>query len=763
MSDNDVKRMTQTPEGRLIAHTISFPGIHHVDQSGNLVSHPDNRSDIPFSGRADELHYPDDMVTADAEGTFFIKRRDGKTTKAGSLEKLTTSSVVTETSPARWGLTETLADFDPVSRRSEIQGAADAAEAWIRGEVDRNMWNFYLFAGGDFGNNRALFTGNFSEQGIGSELYDFAPLPSSLLESSRSNGCYAKRWTVDLSVNQWASINFQTGVLLNDGSIGPSSGLTSESKVDLSGHRRLRLTLWAEADTKCTVRTGDATPEHPDSTTRVLAPEVQLTTSPQEFTFDFTNEDDLSAMDTFLTLGVDRNIAAQQVHTIYVARAYYEATDRSREPIFDGCWIKSWTTSDPRGEFDIIMQNVSFVYDQALALCVMLAASARLDASSEQRTEDLRRAWWLAHAIIYAVENDSKYNDGRVRNAYRCGPMRAPPGFEQKRGARLPGWWPREGISRDGSTIFVGEEGVYGQDEYAVSTWTGNVAWAAIALCAFARNSTPKESQQNMAIEAAERMGDFLLNRAKFDGFGGFSGGMFGFDGTDQTELRWRSTEHAADVYAACAQLQKVTFKVKKWEALQRHALLFTDRMYHVGSLPATTSSPSSSSQLPAALYWTGTSPDGTINKSNLPLDPILWTIYGTGGHRKDAVRLDALRWADRELRLVPGDPFSLAKYSRVSEGGWIEGTGQLAVAFNEYGFSDRSTASLVSCLPHQTSRGGFYSVDREAADTGFDLPGTSGRKWSYFRREHVGATCWFALAASFRNPFTMPHDGCVP
>jgi hypothetical protein len=760
-----MERLTYGVTKNEFAQSVIFPGVK-VSSGPDSVAHQDDRSHIAFSGRADELYYPDDMISVDEQGALWVKTSTGSLTLAGQIQVPPTSGG--DGSSGSDKMFRSLPSLTP-SHILSVEEARVKAESWIASEIDRNMRRFYVYAGGDYGNNRASFCANFSQTGGGSDLYDFAPLPSSFLaDASRQNGLYAKRWTVDLAANTWAAINFQTGLLNADGSVGPSSGLTAQSKVDLGAYRRLRVTLWADADdTVCNLRTGDASPEHPDTLTRELARGIQLSTVPREFVFDLTEDgDDLSSMDTFLTLAIDFDIAPQKQHVIYVANVYYEQTDLSRPSVFDehGCWIKSWTTKDPAGEFDIVMQNASFVYDQALALYVMLAGAESANSSSE-RERFLKRATWLARALVFAIENDTVYDDGRLRNAYMCGPASPPAGFEA-RGARPPGWWPREGTSaRDGTNVFVGEEGVYGQDEYAISTWTGNVAWAVMALCACSeqlrRSSTSKLSTDVSVSgidEAALAMGGFLEARKKDDGYGGFSGGVFGFDGS-QTEIAWRSTEHSADVYAACASLARLPLVKEatdsdtiRWTRLARHALRFTDRMFYDGALEDGSS---------AVLYWTGTDPDGSINKSNLPLDPIVWTIYGTGLLRADAVRLRALEWADDKLRVNSHDPFSLAKYSVVSGGGWIEGSGQMATCFNVYGLSDYGTATLTACLPHQLADGGFYSVDRDL-ETGFDLPGMEDRAWFYLRRQHVGGTCWFALAAAARNPFDMPFDGII-
>ena len=52
-------------------------------------------------------------------------------------------------------------------------------------------------------------------------------------------------------------------------------------------------------------------------------------------------------------------------------------------------------------------------------------------------------------------------------------------------------------------------------------------------------------------------------------------------------------------------------------------------------------------------------------------------------------------------------------------------------------------------------ARGGVYPACRDGLTTGFTkFWGDKEEPWVYYRRPHVGAACWFALAALDHNPY---------
>jgi hypothetical protein len=79
------------------------------------------------------------------------------------------------------------------------------------------------------------------------------------------------------------------------------------------------------------------------------------------------------------------------------------------------------TLPTQENDFDVVLRNVAFTYDNALALLAFLARGT---------PDDIRRAEILADAFVYASQNDRFYNDGRLRNAYSSGDLKSFPGWE---------------------------------------------------------------------------------------------------------------------------------------------------------------------------------------------------------------------------------------------------------------------------------------------------------------------------------------------
>src|SRR5258706_7143376 len=159
------------------------------------------------------------------------------------------------------------------------------------------------------------------------------------------------------------------------------------------------------------------------------------------------------------------------------------------------------------------LASSGFSYDNALAIMALVACN------------DVPRARRIGDAFVAATQNDRTFTDGRIRNAYRAGPVKPGP-------VPLPGWWDSH-------------QKIWVEDAYQDGMQTGNAAWVALALLTLdqARAShTYRAAAEGLARWIAEHTED---SREP----GGFSGGMAGFDKT-QTKLEWRSTEHNVDGHA---------------------------------------------------------------------------------------------------------------------------------------------------------------------------------------------------------------------
>jgi hypothetical protein len=89
-------------------------------------------------------------------------------------------------------------------------------------------------------------------------------------------------------------------------------------------------------------------------------------------------------------------------------------------------------------------------------------------------------------------------------------------------------------------------------------------------------------------------------------------------------------------------------------------------------------------------------------------------------------------------------------------DGVWVEGTAQAALAYRAVGRkadADRLFADLLQ----DVSPGGFLWATRSAIlTTGLAIgPESKTADFLYYRRPHLGATAWAALAAQGWNPFT--------
>ncbi len=158
-------------------------------------------------------------------------------------------------------------------------------------------------------------------------------------------------------------------------------------------------------------------------------------------------------------------------------------------------------------DFDLTQANAAYVYDNALAGLLLLAAGHKAPA--------LR----IGQALAIAQAHDRKFNDGRLRNGYAAGPMAIP--------AKLPGFWNAKTNQWD-------------EDPYQVGTDTGPVAWAMLLWAALGM-TTP-----------ANKAGNFLDEtlRAPL----GYYGGLYGYDPSQQ-KLTWESTEQNLDLAVAFRKL----------------------------------------------------------------------------------------------------------------------------------------------------------------------------------------------------------------
>jgi hypothetical protein len=372
---------------------------------------------------------------------------------------------------------------------------------------------------------------------------------------------------------------------------------------------------------------------------------------------------------------------------------------------------------DPIGPQDATLGpallTASFSYDQSLATIGLVACG------------DVARARRTGEALLRAVEHDRHYKDGRVRNAYRAGPVEAAE-------PAVNGWW-----DADKQRWF--------EDSYQVGTSTGNQIWVALALLTLDEAS----GDRRYGNAAATAMRFVATTLRATDGPGGFAGGFVGFE-PEPTAYRWRSTEHNLDAAAAFAWLARREPATALWRSNAESARGFVDAAWIAGE----------------GRFSTGTGADGvTFDRKTSALDVQVWPLLAIAG-APETWRA-ALHWIDAKHAVGRrGYDFNDDR-----DGVWPEGTAQAALAFRAVGDGSRARA-LLTALDEARTPNGFYLAalpNDPASDrisTGFSSDSGAGVQVVYTKRGHLGATCWVLLARLGWNPFTgasLPAKAGIP
>ncbi|MBW9061048.1 hypothetical protein EN837_00510 [bacterium M00.F.Ca.ET.194.01.1.1] len=352
---------------------------------------------------------------------------------------------------------------------------------------------------------------------------------------------------------------------------------------------------------------------------------------------------------------------------------------------------------------DPALSNTGFTYDNALASIALFACGKDAEATR------------VADALLLAVNRDRRYSDGRLRNAYRSGPV-----VSKTEVMLLPGFW------NAASNAWV-------EDGYQVGSATGNLAWAALALL------TASERSDNPAyLQAAEKIMRWIDAYTKGESDIGYTGGTFGHE-PSPVKLDWKSTEHNLDVYAVASWLTE-SGDDKTWRTMQDRAGKFLDAMwneqqghFYVGSLPG--------SDRP--------------NLTQSGIDSELWPILVVPEFRGRAERV--LEWVDRHYAVGEGFDFNDDR-----DGIWLEGTAQAALAFQHAGHAGRAEALLATIDAEVSPDGLVYATVGPELTTGLMIgPASTSADFKYFRLPHVGATAWAILAAKDWNPF-LRESSCT-
>jgi hypothetical protein len=357
----------------------------------------------------------------------------------------------------------------------------------------------------------------------------------------------------------------------------------------------------------------------------------------------------------------------------------------------DAVFVRSYEKGADEAALPMGLATTAFTYDNALAAIALVACG------------DVAAARPIGNALARATQHDRSFGDGRIRNAYRAGPV-------GEGAPLLPGWWDErnklwaEDAAQDGSS-------------------TGNVAWAALALL-----TLHQATEDPQYLAAARRAIDWVIANAAC-GAEGFCGGVHGYD-PQQVKLTWMSTEHNVDVAATARWLFRLTHEPAYDEAAQRARRLL-DRSFRGDH------------------FLLGTKPDGSpADEGLLALDVQLWpwmALTDVPQWRK------ALGFAEAHLAVDGGFDFNGDR-----DGAWVEGTAQAAMAYRIAGNATASARLLTGLAADRTPSGLLNATRAARVTTGLSIdPTGSTPDFFYYKRPHLGATAWAALAEIGWNPFT--------
>jgi hypothetical protein len=155
--------------------------------------------------------------------------------------------------------------------------------------------------------------------------------------------------------------------------------------------------------------------------------------------------------------------------------------------------------------------------------------------------------------------------------------------------------------------------------------------------------------------------------------------------------------------------------------------------------------------------YATGTHDPETRNETpgQLPLDVHTWYVLA----KPDSPNLDrvfaAMEWKHRTVH----HGFDGYDFNEDKDGVWFEGLGQAAAAYAvaaKHTVAEEHRAELrrAQATPPYGDGKGVSATCHDGLSTGFYLP--NGDPLKYFRRLHVGATSWLALAQLEANPYYL-------
>ena len=338
------------------------------------------------------------------------------------------------------------------------------------------------------------------------------------------------------------------------------------------------------------------------------------------------------------------------------------------------------------------LRSVAFLYDDAVAAIALTGCG------------EAGRARRIGDAILAALDHDRAWHDGRLRNAYAAGPVDTP--------VKLGGWWDKA-------------QGRWVEDRYQVSSDTGNMAWAMLALL-----SLDRALHDTRYRDGAVRIGKWAAARSDGRGAGGFTGGVSGWE-PSPSAVQWKSTEHNTDLAGAFTLLAKATGDTG-WDERAQQAARFVGAMWDDG----------------CGCFAVGTGDDGTTPNHVLALDAALWPLLAIPAM---AAHADP-DLATVDSRLAVGDGYT---YSDAGNALWTEGTAQAALVWALLGHPDKAEMAGRAVEGQRAPRGGYFATPQLRLATGFADAANPGMQRYYYHMPHLAAAAWAALAEKHFNPFT--------
>jgi hypothetical protein len=567
---------------------------------------------------------------------------------------------------------------------------------FITSQLENNKTRLYVY--NDFADGRNYYT----QKAFMGDNYRQENIPEM---NEAAEGAYSGKTcisaSIDLNKEPWGGYMFINGVLKAGSSVPePDFGDSPDAKVDLSGASRF--VFYAKGETGreevefLIGGLGNDGKPYPDSTKYSMGYK-NLSKNWTKYEIDVSKLDMSEIGCGFAWVTNDTQNAPATDITFYLDEMYYEFDNK---PMF----IKSYAAREVDETDDWVINNFAYVYDNAAALIALSNAGEKEEAKQ------------IADAIVYASENDRYYTDGRLRNAYANGDPQTYSGWHSvitDQMSQNSGFWDTD-------------QGAWFEDYYAISTSTGNIAWAIIAL-AEAHNSFPDD---NKYLDTAKRLGDFVLTLQSDTG--GFTGGYEGWEG-QETFVTYKSTEHNIDLITAFVKLSELTGD-EKYKTASEDAKEFVMSMYDPD----------------LHLFYTGTTTDGvTPNKDVLPLDCNTWAILALGDSFTDGKSV--LAEVEKQFAVDGGYDFNTDK-----DGVWFEGTAQVALAYKVIGDEAKYNEIISFLSSNANENGSITAADRDYVTTGFTVSGMGDMPWNYGKREHLGATAWLAFAELGVNPFDI-------